>query len=275
MGIGYAIGNVILATREYQNLPEVIVSIVKRQEPGKVILKNGLTIEASVGLRFLVREIFFEKIYNPAHLTIEKNDIVVDIGANCGVFTLFAAYISKNKVHAFEPSPKNFAILQRNITVNRLEHVVAHNCAVSDKIGLTKMLLNPLDGQQNLLSEYIQPDRVAKYQTRSDLNYLTPPQKEARYIEVPTTTLQDIMDSNHLERIDFLKLDCEGAEGPILSTTPGNYLKRIRKIAMEFHDHLSQFHHNDIQKLLKEGGFATRLQWDRKSPLGYIYAWRD
>ena len=64
MSIGYALGNVVLAARAYENWPEVITAIAKKQEPAKVILKNGFTIEAEVGLRFLVREIFFTRIFN-------------------------------------------------------------------------------------------------------------------------------------------------------------------------------------------------------------------
>jgi hypothetical protein len=81
------------------------------------------------------------------------------------------------------------------------------------------------------------------------------------------------MDGNNLEQIDFLKIDCEGAEGPILQSTPNSYLKRIRKIALEFHDHLSELNHKDIQNILKGAGFNIRLKWDEKSPFGYIYAW--
>ena len=276
MGIGYAVGNVVLAARKYKNWPEVIVSTAKRQEPAKVILKNGLQIEADVGLRFLVREIFFEKVYNPANLSIGRNDLVVDIGANNGVFTLFAASITRNRVHAFEPSPRNLEVLRRNIALNGLHHVIAHNCAVSDRVGSAKLFLNPADGQQNLLADHILPDKIAEYKTHTDLNYLIArPDKAEDSLEVATTTLQEIITSNNIERIDFLKLDCEGAEGSILHSTPRQYLQRVRKIAMEFHDHLSQFSHSDIQRMLEVAGFLTRLKWDGKSPLGYMYAWRD
>ena len=275
MHIGYALENVVLAARAYENWAEVIAATVKRREPTKVILKDGLTIEAEVDLRFLVREIFFKRMYNPAYLPIGDNDIVVDIGANNGVFTLFAASITRNAVHAFEPSPRNLEVLRRNIAVNGLHHVTAQGCAVSDKVGLAKLFLNPANGQQNLLSDHIIPDKIEQYKTCTDLNYLiSGPDKAETYVEVPTTTLQEIMDCNHLEQIDFLKLDCEGAEGSILQSTPGEYLKRVRKIAMEFHNHLSELSHSDIQNILEAASFTTRLKWDTKSPLGYIYAWR-
>ncbi len=275
MGIGYAIGNVVLATRAYENWAEVISTIVKKQEPAKITLKNGLIIEAEVCLRYLVREIFFRRVYTPAYLPIGNNDIVVDIGANNGVFTLFAASITRNAVYAFEPAPRNLEVLRRNIAVNGLHHVTAHDCAVSDKVGLAKLFLNPSIGGLNLLSEHIIPDKIEQYKASTELKYLTfGTDKAERYIEVPTTTLQEIMDSNNLEQIDFLKLDCEGAEGTILQSTPGEYLKRVRRIALEFHDHLSELNHTDIQNILEKAGFTTRLKWDRKSPLGYMYAWR-
>jgi len=276
MSIGYALGNVALAARAYENWPEVIAAIAKKQEPAKVILKNGFTIEAEVGLRFLVREIFFTRVYNPSYLPIEDNDIVVDIGANNGIFTLFAASITHNAVHAFEPSPRNIEVLRRNITANGLHHVTAHCYAVSDKPGSAKLFLNAADGQQNLLSDQILPAKIEQYKTCTDVNYLIPRNDEAvTSIEVPTTTLQEIIDSNNLERIDFLKLDCEGAESPILQSTPTSYLQRVRKIAMEFHDHLSELNHNDLQHILESAGFHTRLKWDGRSPLGYMYAWQD
>lgn len=275
MGIGYAVGNVMLAAQEFENWPEVMLSIAKKQEPTKIILKDGLQIEAAVGLRFLVREIFFAKTYNPPPLSIGPNDIVIDIGANCGVFTLFAASSTKNKVYAFEPAPGNFPILQRNIAVNGLSHVIAQRCAVSDKEGMTNLFLNPQDGQQNLLSEQIIPEKIEQYKLRPDLAYLLPrPGQSETHIQVPTTTLQAIIDDHQLARIDFLKLDCEGAEGAILASTPPSYLKKVRKLAMEFHDHLSPLSHNDLQALLKASGFTTRLVWDGSSPLGYLYGWQ-
>src|SRR5438105_15962753 len=123
-----------------------MAAIANKQQPEKVILKNGLTSEAEVGLRFLVREIFFERVYTSSYLPIEDNDIVVDIGANNGVFTLFAASLTRNRVYAFEPSPRNLEVLKHNIAVNGLEHVTAHGYAVSDTIGSAKLFLNPRDG---------------------------------------------------------------------------------------------------------------------------------
>jgi FkbM family methyltransferase len=275
MDIRYALGNVLLAPRKYKNWGEVILSTVKRQEPSKVILKNGLSIEAEMSLRFMVREIFIDRVYNPTYLPINKDDIVVDIGANNGLFTLFAASLTYNKVYAFEPAPRNFEVLQRNIATNKLLHVTAYCSAVSDKVGSATLHLNPADVHQNLLSECIIPAKIAEYKTRTNLHYLIAHAEDAEHsVIVPTTTVQDIIESNHLERIDFLKLDCEGAEGPILQSASRAYLQKVGKVALEFHDHLSEINHQTIQNTLDKAGFMTRLKWNGTSPLGYIYAWR-
>ena len=275
MSIGYAIGNVVLAPRVYDNWAEVIATTFKRQEPSKVILKNGLIIEAEVDLRYVVREIFFKKVYNPVYLPIEQDDVVVDIGANNGVFTLFASSKTRGAIYSIEPSPRNIEILRRNIAINGLHNVTVHECAVSGTVGSAKLFLNSADGQQNMLSEHVLPDRIKQYTDRPDLNHiLTYTDEAASFIEVPTTTLPAIMDNNHLEQIDFLKLDCEGAESSLLRSTPDEYLKRVKKIAMEFHDHLSDINHKELQTILRSAGFHTKLKWDNRSPVGYLYAWR-
>ncbi len=56
-----------------------------------------------------------------------------------------------------------------------------------------------------------------------------------------TVTLKHLSDQNDLNYIDLLKMDCEGSEGFALISTSLDYIKRIRKIAMEFHNTLSPF----------------------------------
>ncbi|HEY4384323.1 MAG TPA: FkbM family methyltransferase, partial [Ktedonobacteraceae bacterium] len=216
MGIGYALGNALLATQKYENWAEVLIAIAQRKEPARIILKDGLQITASGALRYLVRAIFYEHIYNPAGLPIEQNDIVVDIGANCGVFTLFAATSTRNVVYAYEPSPENFAMLTHNITVNHLQHVITQCCAVFNKVGSATLSLNPRDSQLHILKD------TQKIEQDKKADDLTSPLPQTGTInsctQVPTTTLQAIIEDHHLDRIDFLKLDCEGSEGEILAS---------------------------------------------------------
>ena len=240
-----------------KNWREIIMAMIKKQSP-KVILRNGFQIKGfgDNAVVDLVIEMYNKNVYTPPlFLPIEPTDTVVDIGANIGVFSLFAAYRTHDKVFAYEPFPDNFELLSQNIRVNNLHNISAYNMAVSDKVGSAQLFIS-----KGSLGHHLSDHNITE-----ELEH---------YVEVPTTTLQSIMDDNNLENIDFLKLDCEGSEGSILSSTPKDYLERVRKIAIEFHDNVSQLKHDEIQELLENFGFVVKLRWNGKSPLGYLYAKR-
>ena len=100
--------------KNYKNWKEIYISLIKKQKPSKVILRNNIQINAPINNTILsmVNEIFFRKIYTPSYFSIEPDDIVVDIGANIGIFTLFAALKTKCAVYAYEPFPENVEFLK-------------------------------------------------------------------------------------------------------------------------------------------------------------------
>lgn len=75
---------------------------------------------------------------------LRPGDIFVDVGANLGYFTLVAANaVAKSGcVHAFEPEPRNFALLQRNLSLNSFDHVVCHQVAVGARSGEASLHLS-------------------------------------------------------------------------------------------------------------------------------------
>lgn len=239
---------------ECQNWFETALPIAAHKTPARVILRSGIRFESHSIFWADIYVIFSQRIYTPDYLPIEKDDVVVDIGANIGVFTVYAAFKTRNTVYAYEPFPGNYDALEQNLRTNALSNVKPHRLAVSDKSGI-ELFLNSGTSQHHHL-EKVTPGATNKY------------------IEVPSITLKGLMDDNHLAQIDFLKMDCEGSEGIILRSTSQDYLHRIRKIAMEFHDHLSEFKHDQIRGLLERVGFTTRLVWDGKAKVGYLYAWR-
>jgi tRNA G37 N-methylase Trm5 len=96
------------------------------------------------GLKFIVPKeterfwpyygICFVGEYDPILSHIRSSDIVVDAGANIGIFTLLAARKAK-LVIAVEPDPENFEYLKRNVRLNRAENVVLVNKALSNYVG--------------------------------------------------------------------------------------------------------------------------------------------
>jgi FkbM family methyltransferase len=84
-----------------------------------------------------------ESIYTKEPWTLEwiasfaPGDILVDCGANVGMYTIWAAATRKARVYAFEPEAQNFALLNRNIQHNGLQDLVKAYCmGLSDETGL-------------------------------------------------------------------------------------------------------------------------------------------
>lgn len=129
---------------------------------------------------------------NPDYLKVMQDNIkegntVLDIGANIGYYTLLMSKMvgRSGKVYSFEPEPKNFEILQKNIQLNNIENVVLSNLAMSDKSGKAFMELSNDSGQHRLSESGI---------------------------EIQTTTIDEYFKD---VKIDFIKMDAEGSEGRI------------------------------------------------------------
>ena len=70
---------------------------------------------------------------------------------------------------------------------------------------------------------------------------------------------------NKLEKVDFLKIDCEGAEYSILENTPGNIYDRITTISMEFHDLKEKYFTGEhlIRTLIMNGFKIVKYEYER------------
>lgn len=132
---------------------------------------------------------------------ISKNDIVIDVGANFGWYSVIASKLVGNKgeIHAFEPFLGTCKELQSNIKLNNLSNVRVSNLAVSDYCG-DGILFYPT-GSGSMLSSLRQiPDVTEKFQT----------------FDCKVITLNEYVQRNDIQRVDFIKIDAEGAELPVL-----------------------------------------------------------
>jgi FkbM family methyltransferase len=182
-------------------------------------LRNGLRLAMRPGTldAAVFKEVFVHRLYAPRGFEIGPRDVVVDVGAHIGCFSIFAARAaSEGRVLAFEPAPANFALLTHNLELNALRHVEASPQAVSGAAGPRELRLSLNTGGHSFHAiESAAPVSV---------------------VEVSATTLVDVMRERRLSRIDLLKMDCEGEEYGILESCPDDLLRRIRRLAMEVHD---------------------------------------
>ncbi len=123
---------------------------------------------------------------------VKEGDVVVDLGANIGYFTLLAARLvgKKGKVYAFEPEPINYSLLLKNIELNGYDNIVAVQKAVSNVTGKVRLFLDKKDTGAHTI-----------YQ----------PGDKREFIEVESVTLDEFFkDKKH--PINVIKMDVEGAE---------------------------------------------------------------
>ncbi len=161
------------------------------------------------------RSIFSDHSYLHPPIEIPETGTVIDVGGHIGCFTLFAGgKAGKGRVLVFEPEPANFQLLQKNVQINRLDQVELFPLAVTAEAGEREMF-------------------YPKKRTSTGGSSLFREGPES--FRVDCTTLPDIFEKQKLEKIDLLKLDCEGAEVEILQTVSDELLHRIRQIVMEIH----------------------------------------
>lgn len=140
--------------------------------------------------------IFPETFYMPAYeyhdiCMVEENDTVFDIGAWIGdtAYVFSEKMNGTGKIHAFEPMPQNYEFLSEN--AKGIPNLDVHNIALGKEEGTLKFAFG---GENSGASR----------------------QNENGTFEVKVTTLDDFVASNHIEKVDFIKADIEGAECDML-----------------------------------------------------------
>lgn len=168
------------------------------------------------------KEVFLHKVYAD-YFPFYQSSTILDIGAHKGYFTLFAALNSdpKSRIIALEPVGENFQALQKNVSANRFENqVTAWQYGLSDQAGPVDLYLSRAENHS-----LFKP-------TGSDNGSQNAFRKE----RVEMLTLKGLMERGKIDQVDFMKMDCEGAEYQSLFSTDAETLRKINTISMEFHD---------------------------------------
>lgn len=173
---------------------------------------------------------------------LRKGDIVVDAGANHGTFSVKAAKIVGNggKVIAIEPEVNNLSILQRNIRENELGNVVIVPKGLWSRKDKLKL---------NLYTTIYHAFYRHRYYEMEDTN---------RFEEVEVDTLDNILKELGVKRVDFIKMDIEGAEIEALKGMNETLENNDVKLANEDHFVNGKRTYKIIAPQLKERGFEVR-----------------
>jgi FkbM family methyltransferase len=176
-----------------------------------------ITIRQNYGDAMTVAEIFLGNCYG-RDLHLPPNPVVVDIGGFIGDFSLYAVKrLNARKVVVCEPSPRNWALLLKNIANNGYEdRIEPENKAVTADGGSVKMNIDASDENQCMVSAY-----------HNDAQPMS---------TVSGISLHQLLRDHAIDTVDLLKMDIEGGEYAILENTSAEVLSRIRNIVFEYHD---------------------------------------
>jgi FkbM family methyltransferase len=210
---------------------------------GKILRNWNLTYHHRLNTEdcAIIREIFYDKTYS-VFFPFYKKCTIVDIGGHKGFFALYAANncAPDSTILCFEPSTSNYRILRDNLRHNGIEMVTAVNKAILSRDGETQLhLYGPANN-----SVCMQYGNVIDKKSTSSEN-------------VQSITLGGVFETFKIDVIDFLKMDCEGAEYEILFNCDRAVLKRIKVLSFEFHDlHTADNSGYAIARYLRKQGFA-------------------
>lgn len=208
-------------------------------------LRNGLTITSrtfSVDGGAL-NDVWFDESYEPDRFGIpfrwEDCKTVIDLGANIGTFTTFAAWKAPQaRIVAVEPEPGNLQMLARNVSGNNFAgRVTVVPAAIGGKDGtVTLHITDKISGGHSVFH---------RYGKTSDL-------------DVELVSLATLLRRQNIAACDFLKLDCEGGEYDALYSLSPDELARIRFLAVECHLFSDDPRHTPaaLRAYLAERGFA-------------------
>jgi FkbM family methyltransferase len=183
---------------------------------------------------------------------VKNGDVIIDLGANIGYFSLLAAKLvgENGRVYSFEPEPKNFSYLKKNIEINNYNWVEPFQKAVSDKNGKTKLFICEYETGHHTIN---QNEGIKAYRPQAKVN-------PDNFVEVETVALDDFFKDKGF-RIDVIKMDVEGAE--LLALGGMDKILRANqniKLFVEFFpllmEKMGSSPHEFIRKFLKDYGFS-------------------
>jgi len=261
---------------------------------------------------FLYKEIFEINAYLKHGITIKDGDCIFDVGTNIGLFSLFAHLNGNNiKVYGFEPNPFVFEKLELNTALYEV-NAKLFNCGLSSaattanftfypKYSFLSGLYADVDAEKEIVKSFLQNNFTQNLRGFENLGGLAPKTKnlgglapkteddelleelladkfKSETFAVQLRTLSDVIQENHIENIDLLKINVEKSEWDVLAGIAEDDWHKIHQIALEVHDIDNRL--EQVIALFKKQGYKTFVEqdWSFDKTAGinyYLYAIRD
>ncbi len=147
-----------------------------------------------------------------------RNKSIVDAGANVGIFSIYAASQCPNaQIFSLEPFPSTFSLLCSNLDRNNLQpRVRPFQLGLSSTSGASAMSAEPTSTYR----------RIAEAQSDDGDSFES----------VNVINLQEFLDQQGIQTIDFFKMDIEGSEWPVILSSSPDLWHRVRNFQLEYHE---------------------------------------
>jgi FkbM family methyltransferase len=214
-------------------------------------LQNNVNINVPRQTLGPFRECFFDDQYlkNIDRTEFPRNPVILDIGANAGYAALHFFYeYPAATIHSYEPMPYCQHMIESEQKSFPQYNWILHKCGVWKEAGTLELYTNSEEG-------FSTTSGVVRHNVNQ--------QKTVIAVE----TLEEFFTSNNIDKVDLLKIDCEGAEYEIIFSLAGNLLEKIDRIAMETHPG-EKWNTLDMVEFLLSMGYKVQAEGD------YIWASR-
>lgn len=180
-------------------------------------------------------EIFKARIYKP-YLEDKKDPVVLDIGGNIGLFSLYAAKYAK-QVYTVEPDPELVELINQQIVFNETKNV--------------KVIQKAIYIEDSPFPFYRNPNRTMNSLHQAVAHSDFPP------ITVQAVTLETLFKEEGIEHVDLMKLDIEGTEIEVLSSLGFKKVAdKVDVVVTERHNWAGR-HPHQLDEALKNNGFTV------------------
>jgi FkbM family methyltransferase len=235
----------------------------------QLTLPDGLSVFSlnADETRFVHREVFGDRCYLQHGIELNDGDCVFDVGANIGLSSVFFHRERKGvRIFAFEPSPAAFECLKANIELHGIDARV-FECGLSRESGTAEFTFYPANTVRSGFHADLETDRgtTKTYMLNSGFS----PRAAEMFLGFlfkKTTfpcrlrTLSEIVDEEHVSRIDLLKVDTERSERDVLAGIRSEHWCLTRQAVIEVHDEGGGL--DEVQRLLAEHGFKVAAEQD-------------
>ena len=136
--------------KTYDNWPLVFLDYLGFSNKENVFsMRAGPKFKSKPRQFFQINDVWIRNSYTPFDDSIKQGDVIVDIGAHIGSFSIFAATKFRDTiVYAYEPAPENFKLLKENIKLNKLNNIVPYNQGIAGKCRCPDNHLRPVSGRR-------------------------------------------------------------------------------------------------------------------------------